>query len=114
MTDKQAKQRIARVPRDIYEKELIRLQELVKLQEWVRSEGMRVVVVFEGRDVAGKGSTITRFAEHLNPRVVRKAALTKPTERERTEWYFHRYVEHFLAAGEVVPFDRTWYNRGGR
>jgi polyphosphate kinase 2 (PPK2 family) len=114
MTDKQAKRRIARLPREVYEKELIRLQaELVKLQEWVRSEGMRVVVVFEGRDAAGKGSTIKRFTEHLNPRVVRIAALPKPTERERTEWYFQRYIEHFPASGEVVLFDRSWYNRAG-
>jgi polyphosphate kinase 2 len=114
MTNKQAKRRIERVPRGVYEKELIRLQaELVKLQEWVRSEGMRVVVVFEGRDAAGKGSTIKRFTEHLNPRVARIAALPKPTERERTEWYFQRYIEHLPAAGEVVLFDRSWYNRAG-
>jgi len=104
----------ARVPRKSYEKELLRLQtELVRLQEWVRAEGARVVVVFEGRDAAGKGGTIKRVAEHLNPRVARIAALPKPTERERTQWYFQRYVEHLPAAGEIVLFDRSWYNRAG-
>ncbi|MCX5010306.1 MULTISPECIES: polyphosphate kinase 2 [unclassified Streptomyces] len=98
----------------VYEKELLRLQtELIKLQEWVRVEGARLVVVFEGRDAAGKGGTIKRVAEHLNPRVARIAALPKPTERERTQWYFQRYVEHLPAAGEIVLFDRSWYNRAG-
>ena len=110
MTNEQA----AKVPRKAYEKELLRLQtELVRLQEWVRAEGARVVVVFEGRDAAGKGGTIKRVAEHLNPRVARIAALPKPTERERTQWYFQRYVEHLPAAGEIVLFDRSWYNRAG-
>ncbi|MBP2341613.1 polyphosphate kinase 2 [Streptomyces cinnamonensis] len=100
--------------RAVYERELLRLQtELVKLQEWVRTEGARLVVVFEGRDAAGKGGTIKRVSEHLNPRVARVAALPKPTERERGQWYFQRYVEHLPAAGEIVLFDRSWYNRAG-
>ncbi|MEZ0073806.1 polyphosphate kinase 2 [Planotetraspora sp. GP83] len=104
----------ARLRRKPYEKELYRLQaELVNLQEWVRAEGRRVVVIFEGRDAAGKGSTIKRVAEYLNPRVARIAALPAPTERERTQWYFQRYVEHLPAAGEIVLFDRSWYNRAG-
>ncbi|GAA2805668.1 polyphosphate kinase 2 [Kribbella solani] len=103
-----------RVPKKRYEKELLRLQaELVKLQEWVRTEQARVVVVFEGRDAAGKGSTIKRVAEYLNPRVARIAALPAPTERQKTQWYFQRYVEHLPAAGEIVLFDRSWYNRAG-
>ncbi|WP_371664519.1 polyphosphate kinase 2 [Streptomyces sp. NBC_00280] len=102
------------LPRKVYEPELLRLQtELVKLQEWVRAEGARLVVVFEGRDAAGKGGTIKRVAEHLNPRVARIAALPKPTERQRTQWYFQRYVEQLPAAGEIVLFDRSWYNRAG-
>lgn len=87
--------------------------ELVKLQEWVRAEGVRLVVVFEGRDAAGKGSTIKRVTEKLNPRVARIVALPTPTERERTEWYFQRYVVHLPAAGEIALFDRSWYNRAG-
>ncbi|HEU5161014.1 MAG TPA: polyphosphate kinase 2 [Streptosporangiaceae bacterium] len=103
-----------RLPRKLYEKELFRLQaELVKLQEWVRAESARVVVIFEGRDAAGKGSTIKRVTEYLNPRTARIAALPAPTERERTQWYFQRYVEHLPAAGEIVLFDRSWYNRAG-
>lgn len=103
-----------RLPRRLYESELLRLQtELVKLQEWVRAEGVRLVVVFEGRDAAGKGSTIKRVTERLNPRVARIAALPAPTERERTQWYFQRYVEQLPAAGEIVLFDRSWYNRAG-
>lgn len=103
-----------RMPKKLYEQELLRLQaELVKLQEWVRVEGTRVVVIFEGRDAAGKGSTIKRVSEYLNPRVARIAALPAPTERERTEWYFQRYIEHLPAAGELVLFDRSWYNRAG-
>ena len=97
-----------------YEKELRRLQvELVKLQEWIRHEGLRVVVLFEGRDAAGKGGAIKRIAESLNPRVCRIVALTTPTEREKTQWYFQRYVAHLPAAGEMVLFDRSWYNRAG-
>ncbi len=97
-----------------YERELQRLQiELVKLQEWIRHEGLRVVVLFEGRDAAGKGGAIKRVAESLNPRVCRIVALTTPTEREKTQWYFQRYVAHLPAAGEMVLFDRSWYNRAG-
>ncbi|MEV0285894.1 MULTISPECIES: polyphosphate kinase 2 [unclassified Kribbella] len=103
-----------RLPKKVYERELLRLQaELVKLQEWVRTEGARVVVVFEGRDAAGKGSTIKRVTQYLNPRVARIVALPAPTERERTQWYFQRYVEHLPAAGEIALFDRSWYNRAG-
>ncbi|WP_248964040.1 polyphosphate kinase 2 [Sphaerisporangium perillae] len=103
-----------RLPRQVYEAELYRLQaELVKLQEWVRVEGARLVVLFEGRDAAGKGSTIKRVTEYLNPRVARIAALPVPGERQRTQWYFQRYVEHLPAAGEIVLFDRSWYNRAG-
>jgi polyphosphate kinase len=104
----------ARLPRKVYEKELFRLQaELVKLQEWVRTEGARLVVVFEGRDAAGKGGAIKRVTEFLNPRLARIAALPAPTERERTQWYFERYAARLPAAGEIVLFDRSWYNRAG-
>jgi polyphosphate kinase len=97
-----------------YERELRRLQvELVKLQEWVQHEGMRVVVLFEGRDAAGKGGAIKRITEPLNPRVCRVVALATPTEREQKQWYFQRYVAHLPAAGEMVLFDRSWYNRAG-
>ncbi len=97
-----------------YERELRRLQtELVKLQEWVRNEGLRVVVLFEGRDAAGKGGAIKRVTESLNPRVCRVVALATPTEREKSQWYFQRYVPHLPAAGEMVLFDRSWYNRAG-
>jgi polyphosphate kinase 2 len=97
-----------------YEKELLRLQvELVRLQEWVVHAGLKVVVLFEGRDTAGKGGTIKRIAEKTNSRVVRIVALGTPTERERTQWYFQRYVAHLPAAGEIVLFDRSWYNRAG-
>ncbi|MEE1943212.1 polyphosphate kinase 2 [Streptomyces sp. TRM 70361] len=106
--------RPARLPRRVYEKELFRLQEqLVIMQEWVRETGARLVVVFEGRDAAGKGGAIKRVTEYLNPRVARIAALPAPTERERTQWYFQRYTEHLPAAGEMVLFDRSWYNRAG-
>ncbi|WP_217568656.1 polyphosphate kinase 2 [Streptomyces sp. GbtcB7] len=109
-----AGQKTAKVPIAAYERELLRLQtELVKLQEWVRTESARLVVVFEGRDAAGKGGTIKRVSELLNPRVARTVALPKPTERQRTQWYFQRYVEHLPAAGEIVLFDRSWYNRAG-
>jgi polyphosphate kinase 2 len=104
----------ARLKRAVYEKELTRLQaELVTMQEWVRSTGARVVVIFEGRDAAGKGSAIKRVTEYLNPRVARIVALPAPTERQRSQWYFQRYVEHLPAAGEIVLMDRSWYNRGG-
>jgi polyphosphate kinase 2 len=107
-------EQVSKVPRKTYEKELQRLQtELVLMQEWVRTAGARVAVVFEGRDAAGKGSAIKRVTEFLNPRVARIAALPVPTERERTQWYFQRYVELLPAAGEIVLFDRSWYNRAG-
>jgi polyphosphate kinase 2 len=97
-----------------YDRELRRLQiELVKLQEWVRHEGLRIVVLFEGRDAAGKGGAIKRITESLNPRICRVVALTTPTEREKAQWYFQRYVAHLPAAGEMVLFDRSWYNRAG-
>jgi polyphosphate kinase 2 len=97
-----------------YEKELRRLQvELAKLQEWVRNQGLRVVGIFEGRDAAGKGGAIKRITETLNPRICRIVALGTPTEREKAQWYFQRYVAHLPAAGEMVLFDRSWYNRAG-
>ncbi len=95
-----------------YERELARLQvELVKLQEWIKNKGLKVVVIFEGRDTAGKGGTIKRIIDRLNPRIVRVVALGVPTEREKTQWYFQRYVPHLPAAGEMVLLDRSWYNR---
>src|SRR6195952_1737757 len=100
------------VARQLYFKELFRLQgELVKLQDWVVHRKLKVVVLFEGRDAAGKGGVIKRITQRLNPRVCRVAALTAPSERERTQWYFQRYVSHLPAAGEMVLFDRSWYNR---
>ncbi|WP_083983467.1 polyphosphate kinase 2 [Actinomadura hibisca] len=103
-----------KLKRDVYEKEKRALQiELLKLQSWVKSSGQRLVILFEGRDAAGKGGTIKRFTEHLNPRGARVVALGTPTEREKTQWYFQRYVEHLPSAGEIVLFDRSWYNRAG-
>jgi len=103
-----------RLRKAIYEPELRRLQrELVKLQDHVTRQGLRVCVVFEGRDAAGKGGAIKRIVERTNPRVVRVAALAKPTERERSQWYFQRYVGHLPSGGEIVLFDRSWYNRAG-
>jgi polyphosphate kinase 2 len=103
-----------RMPRQLYEDELYRLQaELMKVQEWVRAEGARIVVVFEGRDAAGKGGAIKRVTQYLNPRVARIVALPAPTERERTQWYFQRYIDHLPSAGEIVLLDRSWYNRAG-
>jgi len=100
--------------RRVYFKELFRLQgELVRLQDWVLHEKRKVVVIFEGRDAAGKGGVIKRIAQRLNPRVCRVAALPAPNERERTQWYFQRYVAHLPAGGEIVLFDRSWYNRAG-
>ena len=97
-----------------YEKELALLQiELVKLQEWIKEKGLKVVCIFEGRDAAGKGGVIKRITESLNPRICRVVALGTPTEREKTQWYFQRYVPHLPAAGEMVLFDRSWYNRAG-
>ncbi|MCE2390768.1 MAG: polyphosphate kinase 2 [Proteobacteria bacterium] len=105
---------LAKLNRRFYERELAQLQtELVRLQEWVRDQGLKVVVVFEGRDAAGKGGVIKRITERLNPRVCRVVALAVPTEREKTQWYFQRYVAHLPAAGEIVLFDRSWYNRAG-
>lgn len=103
-----------RMGKKIYEAELYRLQaELVKMQEWVRTERARIVVIFEGRDAAGKGSTIKRVTAYLNPRIAQIVALPAPTEREQTEWYFQRYVENLPAGGQIVLFDRSWYNRAG-
>jgi len=105
---------VKRLPKKLYETELFRLQaELVKLQEWVRAEHARIVVIFEGRDAAGKGSTIKRVSQYLNPRVAQITALPAPTEREQTEWYFQRYIEHLPSGGQIVLFDRSWYNRAG-
>ncbi|WP_029603558.1 polyphosphate kinase 2 [Kozakia baliensis] len=100
--------------RRVYFRELIRLQgELIKLQDWVKATGQRLVVLFEGRDAAGKGGAIKRITQRLNPRICRVAALPAPNDRERTQWYFQRYVAHLPAAGEIVLFDRSWYNRAG-
>ncbi|MGB7317302.1 MAG: polyphosphate kinase 2 [Planktotalea sp.] len=102
-----------RMKRKTYEKEMAALQiELVRFQHWVRESGQRVAIVFEGRDAAGKGGTIKRFRENLNPRSANVVALSKPTEREATQWYFQRYIDHLPAGGEITFFDRSWYNRG--
>src|SRR4051794_21832403 len=103
-----------RLNKVVYEAEIERLQaELVKLQEWVKTDGQRLVVIFEGRDAAGKGSTIKRLTERLNPRVAQIVALPVPSERQKSQWYFQRYLEHMPAAGEIVVMDRSWYNRAG-
>jgi polyphosphate kinase len=103
-----------KLDRKTYFRELFRMQhELIRLQDWVVHKGLRVVVIFEGRDSAGKGGAIKRITQRLNPRVCRVAALPAPNERERTQWYFQRYVSHLPAAGEIVLFDRSWYNRAG-
>ena len=103
-----------KIKKKVYEAELLKLQiELVKLQEWIKHEGLKVVVLFEGRDAAGKGGVIKRITQRLNPRVCRVVALGTPTEREKTQWYFQRYVDNLPAAGEMVLFDRSWYNRAG-
>ena len=110
--DPDAYNRAGRVKKAVYEAELARLQEeLVTLQHWVQREGVRALVIFEGRGSAGKGGVIKRITERTSPRVVRVVALPKPTERQRSQWYFQRYVEHLPAAGEIVLFDRSWYNR---
>jgi polyphosphate kinase len=110
----QARETQPRISNEVYEAELFRLQtELVKLQEWVKFSGARLVVVFEGRDGAGKGGTIKRITEYLNPRVARIAALPAPTDRERGQWYYQRYVAQLPTKGEIVLFDRSWYNRAG-
>ncbi|WP_223475675.1 polyphosphate kinase 2 [Oricola indica] len=104
----------AQIDRKVYFRELIRLQsELIKLQDWVAHSGERIVVLFEGRDSAGKGGVIKRITQRLNPRICRVVALPAPTDREKTQWYFQRYVPHLPAAGEIVLFDRSWYNRAG-
>ncbi len=106
--------KITRIPKDVYEAELLRLQgELVQLQEWVKATGARLVVLFEGRDAAGKGGTIQRVSAYLNPRVCRIVALPAPSMREKSQWYFQRYIEHLPAGGEIVLLDRSWYNRAG-
>ena len=113
-TDDTAQAAPKKLKRSIYENELARLQlELVKLQEYVKANGLRVVVIFEGRDAAGKGGVIKRITEGTSPRVVRVVALPAPSNRERTQWYFQRYISHLPAAGEIVLFDRSWYNRAG-
>src|SRR5262249_52568131 len=100
--------------RHFYFKELLRLQkELIKLQDWVAYRKLKLVVLFEGRDAAGKGGAIKRITQRLNPRICRVVALSAPTERERSQWYFQRYAAHLPAAGEIVLFDRSWYNRAG-
>lgn len=104
----------SRMERDVYDAQKRLLQiELLKLQQWIKATGRRVVILFEGRDAAGKGGTIKRFTEHLNPRGTRVVALEKPSARESTQWYFQRYVAHLPSAGEMVLFDRSWYNRTG-
>jgi polyphosphate kinase len=103
-----------RYPKKVYRRELLRLQEeLVKMEQWVVDSGSRVLIIFEGRDAAGKGGAIQRITEHTNPRITRHVALSRPSDRERSQWYFQRYVAELPAAGEVVLFDRSWYNRAG-
>jgi len=105
---------VRKIKNKVYLAEIEKLHvELVKLQEWIKAKGLKVVVLFEGRDAAGKGGAIKRITEHLNPRFARVVALGTPTEREKTQWYFQRYVAHLPAAGEMVLFDRSWYNRAG-
>jgi polyphosphate kinase 2 len=112
--EKSGKSADFKVSNAVYESELYRLQtELVKLQEWVRSTGARLVILFEGRDAAGKGGTIKRITEYLSPRSARIAALPAPSDREKGQWYFQRYIEHLPTKGEIVLFDRSWYNRAG-
>ncbi len=103
-----------KIRRPTYEKQKAKLQvELLKVQEWVRATDQRILMLFEGRDAAGKGGTIKRFTEHLNPRGARVVALEKPSDKEKTQWYFQRYIEHLPSGGEIVMFDRSWYNRAG-
>ena len=109
-----SQQKTKKISKKNYKKELAKLQiELVKLQRWVQHQGLKVVVLFEGRDAAGKGGAIKRISETLNPRVCKIVALGKPSDREKTQWYFQRYVAHLPAAGEIILFDRSWYNRAG-
>ncbi|MCW1959157.1 MAG: polyphosphate kinase 2 [Mycobacterium sp.] len=111
---KSDKSKVAKISNEVYEAELFRLQtELVKVQEWVRATGARIVILFEGRDAAGKGGTIKRITEYLSPRTARIAALPAPSDREKGQWYFQRYIEHLPTKGEIVLFDRSWYNRAG-
>jgi len=106
--------KLPKIKKKAYETELARLQsELVTMQQWVKASGNRVIAIFEGRDAAGKGSAIKRFTEVLNPRLAKIVALPAPTERQRTQWYYQRYIEHLPAAGEIVFMDRSWYNRAG-
>ncbi len=103
-----------KLDKDLYEAELHRLQsELVEMQEWIKQEGQRLVVIFEGRDAAGKGGAIKRITEYLNPRIAQVVALPAPTERQRSEWYFQRYIQHLPSNGQIKLFDRSWYNRAG-
>ncbi len=112
--EENAEKKQKKLSSETYEKELAKLQvELVKLQEWIKHQGLKVVVIFEGRDAAGKGGAIKRITESLSPRICRVVALGTPTEKEKTQWYFQRYVPHLPAAGEMVLFDRSWYNRAG-
>ena len=112
--DKKKSQKDPKPKKVKYKKELVRLQrELVKLQEWVKEKGLKVAVIFEGRDAAGKGGTIKCISEALNPRICKIAALDKPTEKERSQWYFQRYISHLPSGGEIILFDRSWYNRAG-
>ncbi|MFZ5802999.1 MAG: polyphosphate kinase 2 [Candidatus Omnitrophota bacterium] len=111
---KDKKEKKEKKKKKFFKKEMERLQEeMVKLQEWVRVKGLKVVVIFEGRDAAGKGGTIKRISARTNPRIVRVVALGTPTDKEKTQWYFQRYAAHLPAAGEIVLFDRSWYNRAG-
>ncbi|MBK8445757.1 MAG: polyphosphate kinase 2 [Micropruina sp.] len=106
--------KLPKLDNELYEDELHRLQaELVEMQEWIRQEGQRLVVIFEGRDAAGKGGAIKRITEYLNPRIAQVVALPAPTERQQTEWYFQRYIQHLPSAGQIKLFDRSWYNRAG-
>ena len=106
--------KLPKLDKELYESELHRLQsELVEMQEWLKQEGQRLVVVFEGRDAAGKGGAIKRITEYLNPRVAQVVALPAPTERQQSQWYFQRYIAHLPSAGQIKLFDRSWYNRGG-
>ena len=114
MPKKETKKSDRKLKRKTYEKELRKLQaELCKLQEWVKHKGLRVIVVFEGRDAAGKGGTIRAITERVSPRIFRTVALPAPSDREKTQMFFQRYMAHFPAAGEVVIFDRSWFNRAG-
>ena len=114
MGSKKKQQMPSKLDKKLYEAELTRLQtELVEMQEWMRTEGHRLLVIFEGRDAAGKGGAIKRIMQYLNPRVAGVVALPAPTERERTQWYFQRYIQHLPAAGEIRLLDRSWYNRAG-